>query len=124
MYDVGPSSSPRPLRVTAAAMWGSFARIAAKAHVTAALLLAHATEAGVVAAGVGRTCPTRADHVARAILIGAQKRTSANDSLRNPTLLRIEALRLRGTARVARNDTSGLLARIGVGPIPVAAPLP
>src|SRR5687767_3786336 len=60
--------------------------------------------------------------VARAILIGAQIRTTFEDTLGGAGLLRIEAVG--GALRVSRHLGGGGKRTVIVGPVPIGAPLP
>ena len=81
-----------------------------------------APEAEVIGAGAELTLATRADDVARAVLIGAKKRTAAMDALLLAWLGRV-VRRIR-TGRVVRHGTANRERGVVVGAVPVARPLP
>src|SRR5580765_775202 len=68
------------------------------------------------------TFPTRPDHVARAVLIGAEKRSTAMDPFLDAGFVGIE--RVGWTARVSGDSTSRLKLCVIFGAIPVAHPFP
>src|SRR5688572_7733105 len=76
----------------------------------------------VVGARAHVALAARADHIARAILVRAEKRPAAMHTLRHAGLTGIE--RLSGARGIARNRLFGRQLRIIVRPVPVADPLP
>src|SRR5262245_60941375 len=86
------------------------------------LTILHAAKAEMVGAGADLAPAARADDVARAVLIGAEKRPAAMDLLGLLRLGRIE--RRDRAARIACDAACRRELRIVIGTIPVADPLP
>src|SRR5688572_4512047 len=82
----------------------------------------NAAKAEMIAAGGDLALTTRADHVAGAVLVRAKERAAAMNALLLRRFSRIER-RFR-TLRVFGHTTGAGQLRVGVGPIPVGAPLP
>ena len=76
----------------------------------------------MVRAGTDITLPARANHVARAVLIGAEKGAAAMDAFLHAGFVGIE--RVGRTLRVARDGSGRSQLGVVVGAIPVAHPLP
>ena len=80
----------------------------------------------MIAPGIDGTLTARADHVARAILIGAQIRTAALHAFRHARFLRIETFRFGGATRINHDTASRrtLRERISIRSVPIGAPFP